>query len=465
MIKNKNINLDELNSDFINNFDDSYEDIEIQLNITKQQLEDFNNRIINPDNINEVIQIFDFFLIDNMNEFVINHSVPCENIYEIRDEHKFKINLPDFMNGQISCSEIAKYNCLNWLVFAVENKYYWDEDTTYFAGKYGSLECLNYAIENKCPVNKNILNAILECNNLNCLKYIYETYIFEFSYDLIKIASRHGSLDCIKYLHSIELTYPSMFGDICTTEASKNGHLETLKYLHENNYLIGCNTFANAKNIDIIKYLHENKCNWNSKCYNTCIYNNNFEGIKYLVDKGYKLDKSISNYCSKNNNFKILKYLNENKCPWNENVIINSSINGNFKMFEYAIENGCPFNLNDKICDNIVKNNDFHMLLYALNLNFIIDSNTSRLAAKLGNIDILRLLHLFECPWDETVSNCAAKYGNLECLIYCVENGCRIGSKINKFFFNNKNLNDDLSYKRYLCFRYILKKFNSIDNI
>lgn len=458
MLKFKNINLANLSSELINNIDGNTEELSTSLILTTKQLNDFNNRIINPENLNKVIEIFDYFLIDDIEKFIIYNSIPTKQTYYIEEQHQFKLNLPNFMTNKIDCSEIAQFNCLNWLKFAHENNYEWDENTTYNSAENGSLECLKYLIENKCPINIDSLNIIVQKNNLNCLIYFNEIQIIKFTKKLVEIASQYGSLDCLKYLHSINITHCEFNNDICTKLASKNGHIDILKYLQKNNYYFSTETFINAKNLEIMKYLHKISCPWSHLCYKNSIDHNNIDEIIFLCYNKCPFNESVSQYCAEKNNFKILKFLYENGCSWNKNVVKNAAINNNFEMFKYAIENGCPPNLlNENICDYITHNSNFHMLVYAINKRFSFGSNTARLAAKFGNLDILRLLHLNNCNWDETVANCAAKYGQLDCLVYCMENGCPIGNKIHKFILNNKT-NDKLSYNRYLCFRYIMKK-------
>lgn len=51
-------------------------------------------------------------------------------------------------------------------------------------------------------------------------------------------------------------------------------------------------------------------------------------------------------------------------------------------------------------------------------------------AAQLGRLDYLTILHQYGHPWDESVSDAAAAYGHLDCLQYLHENGCPWNSDV-----------------------------------
>ena len=64
----------------------------IPLNISNELLEDFNERRITPRNIKDIYSITEFFMIEDNINFLIKHSIPTDELYEL-DE----IELPLFM--------------------------------------------------------------------------------------------------------------------------------------------------------------------------------------------------------------------------------------------------------------------------------------------------------------------------------------------------------------------------------
>lgn len=51
-------------------------------------------------------------------------------------------------------------------------------------------------------------------------------------------------------------------------------------------------------------------------------------------------------------------------------------------------------------------------------------------AVQYGYIKLLKLLHSYNFPWDESSTLTAAKYGNLECLKYLCDNGCQKSTEL-----------------------------------
>jgi len=54
-----------------------------------------------------------------------------------------------------------------------------------------------------------------------------------------------------------------------------------------------------------------------------------------------------------------------------------------------------------------------------------LDTMTTYYAAQSGNLEMLKYLYEHGCPWDENAPAVAAYYGHFECLQYLHENGCK----------------------------------------
>ena len=104
------------------NKDDNLNYLNITIEISKKDLNDFNNRIINPKNINNIIKICDYFLIDKVKEFLIKYSVPTHEKYKIENyelSNKPKYELPIFMTKGMSA---INYNKSNYYSKLFENE-------------------------------------------------------------------------------------------------------------------------------------------------------------------------------------------------------------------------------------------------------------------------------------------------------------------------------------------------------
>ena len=80
-----NFDFTNLESEFVENINyDSDTDLSalpINLNISNQDLIDFNNRNINPNNVNAIITICDYFLVKDVVPFIIKKSTPTFQPY------------------------------------------------------------------------------------------------------------------------------------------------------------------------------------------------------------------------------------------------------------------------------------------------------------------------------------------------------------------------------------------------
>jgi hypothetical protein len=282
---------DLMTSELINNLKNNDNNDEIYINIdidiTEQDLKDFNERVINPSNINSIINLCNFLSINckEITHFIINNIKPGNEIYILNDINKSKyIDLLFLENKTIN--NILKYDLIEWLKFKF----------------------------NEC--DKQIL----------CAMCTYE-----------------GAIKCLKYAHENGCLWDE---DICSFAAG-NGQLECLKYLHENgcpwdNFT--CSYAAENGQLKCLKYAHENGCPWDEW---TCLYasiNDQLECLKYAHENGCPWNKRICNYAAKYGYLECLKYAHENGCPWDIWTYLYASKYQRPVCLKYLQENGCPQN-------------------------------------------------------------------------------------------------------------------------
>jgi len=141
------INLDGIESEMMNSFEGEIPDIEIILDIPDDSFNDFNNRVVNPENINEIITLCDYLMIKATLQFIMKFSTPTTKSYVLNDYNKKHFTLPEFMT-KIMCENIAKHGLLNWLVYAHENGCELTKDSYQAAAKNEHFDCLKYIVMN-----------------------------------------------------------------------------------------------------------------------------------------------------------------------------------------------------------------------------------------------------------------------------------------------------------------------------
>jgi hypothetical protein len=108
--------LGDLKSELVNNLknnNDDNDELYINIDIKKQDLKDFNERIINPSNINAIIKLCDFLMInyEKMKMLIINNIILTNKKYVFNDINKE--NCKDLLFIEY----ILKYDLIEWLKF------------------------------------------------------------------------------------------------------------------------------------------------------------------------------------------------------------------------------------------------------------------------------------------------------------------------------------------------------------
>ena len=233
----KDINFDGINSELFNNLENEYGekvlDISLKINIKQEIIGDFNNRIVNPSNINDIIRLCDYLLLENTDKFILQNSVPTYDLYVLNDKHSNNFELPEFMVRGLDLN-----------IYSVDDRFN-DEDD-----------------EDESKVPKDIVD-IIKYDILQWFKFVFKN-IDKNEYTICNICSNYGSLNCVKYAHENGCSWGK---SICSI-AALNGHLDYFKYVHENDCYrnrITCSFAAGDGHLECLKYAHENGCPWDEK--------------------------------------------------------------------------------------------------------------------------------------------------------------------------------------------------------
>jgi hypothetical protein len=169
-----NINLNNLTSALIDSFndDDDADNVNnvlfIDFNITEQDLNDFNERIVNPSSINSIMKLCVFLAIDfkEIEQLIINNIIPTSDKYILDDINKHDCKNLLFLEN-ITIYDILKHDMIEWLKFKF-NEY--DKETLCEkSAQKGAIKCLKYSHENGCPWNKNTCKYAAGIGNIECL--------------------------------------------------------------------------------------------------------------------------------------------------------------------------------------------------------------------------------------------------------------------------------------------------------
>ena len=125
---------------------------------------------------------------------------------------------------------------------------------------------------------------------------------------------------------------------------------------------------------------------------------------------------------ARTNKLELLKWAREEKkCEWDELTIYVAARQGNLEMVKYCVANECP--INEYACARAALNGHLECLKYLREeAKAPWDYGTSFWAARNGHLHILE--YLVERKYDqysELACNWAAKYGHLNCLKYLHE--------------------------------------------
>ena len=125
---------------------------------------------------------------------------------------------------------------------------------------------------------------------------------------------------------------------------------------------------------------------------------------------------------AKTNKLELLKWIREEKkCEWNGGTICVAARQGNLEVVKYCVANECP--IDEFACENAAENGQLECLKYLHEeAKAPWDSWTALRAAENGHLHILEyLVERKYDKYDEDVCEYAAKNGHLDCLKYLHE--------------------------------------------
>jgi hypothetical protein len=314
-LKYSDINLTNIKSLLIDSlYEDGNTNIEIPSTfyLNKSLLYDFNNRIFKPSNINNILSLCDYLMIEDTQNFIILNMEPSNDEYNLTDHHNDHYKLPKDIYKNMSMNEIAEHGLLKYMIKKYEHVY--DPNIVHkFDSLNGQLECLIFGWQNDFLWSDVTFRWICCKGHLDCLKWL-RSKDFDWPIETCAMCSAKGHLECLQYARNNGCTWTS---DTCL-HATINGHLDCLIWANRN----GC-PITDMICIDAIDHNH-------------------FDCLQYLVENGCKKHVYACAVASLHGNLKILKYLHENGFCWGKYSYWNATCMEHKDCLQYIKDNDCP---------------------------------------------------------------------------------------------------------------------------
>ena len=209
-----------------------------------------------------------------------------------------------------------------------------------------------------------------------------------------------------------------------TKDASKEGHIECLEYYFNNGELlteITTSLAAKGGHLDCLKFLYENGCKWSDGTSTRAATNKHFDCLKFAYENGamWYINTSFMVACVPDN-MKCFKYVHSNGVNITKDTIIGAALYGNIEYLKY---------------------------IYDHNID-LISHEFINAAAESGNLDCLKYLHEKGCKINSEIVHTSAINGHLDCLEY---------SHIHCKKIHHKALIDSIKNGHLNCFKYCYK--------
>lgn len=269
------------------------------------------------------------------------------------------------------------------------------------------------------------------------------------SVDNFGLAVRHGQLETVKWAKNRGGRWAHVTYDI----AIDNGKLEILKWFKEIGYAVWGNSASRAVkggHFETILWMKENGDK--SNIAPSAAKYGQIEILKWALANGETFSDYLCSSAAEGGQLEILKWLRENGCPWDKFTCINAAWKGHFETLKWARENGCDWN--DETSLGAANLGHSEMLKWIVErgcdwneqktfgiasdkgylpiLTWMVDERRFpcdlrllfRKAVKGQWLDILKWIQNKGLEWKRSDFKLILKKGDIEILIWAVENGC-----------------------------------------
>lgn len=301
-----------------------------------------------------------------------------------------------------NAARYGHHNILDWLINNDINSIYFVDTKLYAiaaqAGQYGLIKTL-HTTEYDCLWDEMTFAYTAERGTLTMLKWLH-TNGCPVDYTAGIAAARARHIDIIKWLTSIGV---SLHSDMWI-EAIANNHTELIEWLVKNNCPRSgdeCDQAACYGRIEILSCLLENNMTFIEihLCWHAAAHGQ-LETLKWLRSRGFPWSERISAIAAETNRFEVLKWLHANGCPCDIEHCVEQIIGA-----KWIIDNSEKIPVREE--DSINTLEYFHEAGFPWNY-----PRLCLIAARSGNLAVLKWLREHDCPWDILDCLGAAKGNN-----------------------------------------------------
>ena len=279
---------------------------------------------------------------------------------------------------------------------------------------------LNYHL--KTPLRVNLENAVSR-GNANLLKFLH-TCGCPLDDSLLEIAIKNNKIECVKYIHQNEIELTDDYLHL----ACLNADIECIKYIYQNKqncrfrnnsleFFIS-NNINNDNLLNLVQYMIEIGAPVSQYALFNCMKDKTLETFKYLYNLYPEYRESCFNKLiqyggrSKNNPL-ILDFLIEKECSFSQQVLhhLDITYSISMKLINYIL------NYLEKHNPEWLKQMKTYIYLMFL-------------AAKTGNLELLKLLHKLNFEYCPSILNIAAKHYHFDCVKYMLINDFKYEKRI-----------------------------------
>lgn len=390
--------------------------------------------------------------IDYVVPYNINNDYTLLDKNAIRNDHLGCLKYANTDMNIVQCCDAARNRSFSCMKYIYDNRDKWVKsfytvtvDSIMHAACIGNdIRCIKYLHSSGVKLQFDDCVQVALNGNAEALKYFYDNGCFV-NPILTLVSGEAGSLECLKYLHSIGvewhnnisetvggnlecLKYVCENGAILTsaayTRAAKYGNLECLKYLCELKIpyddILVMSLCASSGSLECLKYMREQGCEYDEFLVETIIQYDRIDMLQYIYDDGYKFTKknAISAIIL---NDRYIKFLHERGCPMPPTLHRVAAIKGSMRCLRYIHENNiCTFDTN--AFTYAVLSNNMETIRYLHEIKCPWDAD---ICTRAKSIEALKFLHESGCSWDgRTIIN-AIYMRALDMIQYACENGCK----------------------------------------
>lgn len=307
----------------------------------------------------------------------------------------------------IPARKAARHGHRHVLEWLIEVGCVLDEIVFARAAKGGHFELMKWLYERRCPYNYMTMNWAAFRGDLNTLKWLRD--IGCPMKDAYCIGAGGGRLEILKWLRDEGIDIPD--DSFMTQSAASGGHIHVLEWLLEINYPISRRGYFHATrtgSVDVFKWLLEKNIEMGGEymC-QVAASAGQLDMLKWLRAEGYHWDKSVCSSAVSKSHVDVLKWAIENGCPYD----LGECIDQISRAYNYG-----------KIKPNAQRDLETVQYLHDLGCRFDRPVLCAR-AAALGNLEMLKSLRKYGCPWD-TITCKYARRSDPRMIKWIHANGC-----------------------------------------